>query len=117
MSKVSYVIEITISDGKLDEFKSMAAGFISGVKEGEPDTLGYQWYLNEEGTRCILQETFSSSEAMLTHLANVGPSLPELLAIAPITRVEVLGAVSDEAREALSALNAVHFSHLAGFDR
>ena len=43
--------------------------------------------------------------------------LYELTAAAPTTRVEVLGSVSDEAREALTQLNAVHFPHLGGFDR
>ncbi|MDH3216344.1 MAG: antibiotic biosynthesis monooxygenase [Candidatus Krumholzibacteria bacterium] len=117
MNTVSYVLEFTIKDGKVDEFKSMAAGYISTVKENEPGTLGYQWFLGESGNRCLLLETFSSSDAMLTHLANVGPSLPDLLAIAPITRVEVLGTVSDEARDALAALDAAHFPHFDGFDR
>ena len=110
-------MHFTINDGKLDEFKSMAAGYISAVKQNDPDTLGYQWFVSEEGTRCLLQETFTSSEAMLTHLGNVGPSLPELIAVAPITRLEVLGTVSDAAREALATLNAVHFPHLGGFNR
>jgi quinol monooxygenase YgiN len=117
MSKVSYIIELTIKDGEVDKFKSLSAGYVSAVKENEPETLGYQWYLSEDKKRCILQETFSSSEALLNHLANVGPSLPELLAIAPITRLEVLGSVSDDARKALTELGAVHFPHLSGFDR
>lgn len=117
MSKISYIIELTIAAGKVDEFKAMAKGFIGGVQANEPNTLGYQWYLCEDGSRAILQETFSSSEALLTHLGNVGPSLPPLFAIAPITRFEVIGSASDDAREALAGLGAVHFPHMAGFDR
>ena len=82
-----------------------------------PTPFGYQWYLGEDGTRCLLHETFKDSEALLTHLGNVGPSLPELLEIAPITRVEVLGSVSAAARDALAGLGAVHFPSLGGFDR
>ena len=117
MSKVSYMIEFTIKEGKVDEFKSLAAGYVSAVKENEPGTLGYRWFLGEDGERCLLLETFSSSDAMLTHLANVGPSLPELLAIAPITRLDVLGTASDGARNALADFGAVPFPHLDGFDR
>lgn len=117
MSKVAYILELTIADGKVDEFRSMAAGFIASVKADEPETLGYQWYLSEDGSRAILQETFSSSGALLNHLGNVGPSLPALLAIAPITRFEVIGSASDEARAALAGLGAVHFPHMGGFDR
>ena len=117
MSKVSYIIEFTIKDGEVDKFKSLKPGYITSVKENEPDTLRYQWYLSEDNKRGIVQETFTGSEALMTHLANVGPSLPELLAIAPITRLEVLGSVSDDARKALADFGAVHFPHLGGFDR
>ena len=117
MSKISYIIEFTINDGKVDEFRTKAEGYIESVKGNEPETLGYQWYLSEDGTRCLLQETFATSEAMLTHLGNVGPSLPELLAIAPITRLEVLGSASAAAVDALADLGAVHFPSIGGFDR
>ncbi len=43
--------------------------------------------------------------------------MPELLEIAPITRVEVLGSASDAAREALAGLGAVHFPSPGGFNR
>lgn len=117
MSKIAYIIELTISDGNVDQFKTMAAGYIAAVQANEPDTLGYQWYLGEDNVHCILVETFTSSEALLTHLGNVGPTLPDLLAIAPITRFEVIGSASDAVREALADLGAVHFPHLNGFDR
>ena len=42
----------------------------------------------------------------------MGPSLPDLLAIAPITRLEVLGTVSPAARDAVAALGAVRFGRL-----
>lgn len=117
MPRISYLVELTIADGKLEEFKDKAKGYIKAVQEGEPGTLGYQWWIREDGTHCLLHETFESSEALLTHLANVGPSLPDLLAIAPITRLEVFGTASEQARAALAGLGAKHFPHFAGFDR
>jgi quinol monooxygenase YgiN len=116
MSQISYILEFTIEDGKSEEFKTLASKYIPMVQDNEPDTLCYQWYLGGDG-KCLLHETFSSSEALLVHLGNVGPSLPELLAIAPITRLEVLGSVSPEAQEALVGLGAVHFPILGGFTR
>jgi len=70
------------------------------VKESELNTLGHEWCLGEDGTHCLLHETFADSEALLTHLDNVRPSLSELLEIAPITRLEVLGSASAAARRA-----------------
>jgi quinol monooxygenase YgiN len=117
MARVSYVMELTINEGKLEEFKEKAEGYVKAVQDGEPGTLVYQWWLGEDGTRCLVHEVFESSEALLTHVGNVGPSLPDLLAIAPITRLEVFGTVSEQAREAVAQLGAKHFPHLAGFER
>jgi len=117
MSKISYIVQWTINDGEADKFKEMARGFVSGVQQDEPGTLGYQWWIGEDGQHCLLEETFESSEALLTHLGNVVPNLGDIMAIAPITRVEVRGDASPEAREALAGLGASHFSHFAGFDR
>ena len=85
MSGPAYLFELTIQAGKLDEFKAKAEGYTEAVKKDEPGTVEYQWWIAEDGSRCLLKETFTSSEALLQHLANVGPSLPDLLAIAPIT--------------------------------
>ena len=77
----------------------------------------YEWWIGEDGKHAMLLEEFTSSEALLTHLANVGPSLPDLLAIAPIARWKVFGTVNAAAREALDGMGAVHFSYHAGFQR
>lgn len=117
MATFSYSLEFTIADGKLDEFKEMSTGYINNARDNEPGTLEYQWYVSDDGSKCLVIETFADSDAMMTHLGNVGPTLPALLAIAPITRVEVMGSVNDVAREALTAFGAVHFPHIGGFDK
>ncbi len=117
MSKVFYIVEFTINEGQVDTFKNMAKGFISEVEAKESGTLGYQWYVSEDGSHCRIQETFESSEALLVHLGNVGPSLPKLLEIAPLAGLQVFGPVTDAARGALDTLGAVYFSSIGGFDR
>jgi quinol monooxygenase YgiN len=117
LSTVSYLLELTIEPGKLEEFNSLATGFISSVNQNEPGTLGYLWHMAEDNKKALLLETFTDSDALLTHLGNVGPTLPNLLALAPITRFEVLGAVNDAVREALAPFGAVHFPNVEGFER
>ena len=117
MPKVSYVLEFTINDGQMEAFKEKAKGYIKAVQEGEPGTLTYQWNIGEDGKHCLLHEVFESSEALLTHFGNVGPSLPDLIAIAPITRLEVFGDASNDARAALDTLGSTYFPHFAGFER
>lgn len=114
---VSYIVEFNILDGKLEQFKEMARGFIKTVEADEEGTLGYEWYISSDGTRCLIQETFADSAALLTHLGNVGPSLPKLLEIAPLGSLDVLGDVSEEARGALAGLGARFHSVIGGFRR
>ena len=114
---IGYVVELTINDGGLETFKKLANGYATAVEESEPSTLTYQWYLSEDNKRALLHESFTDSESLLVHLGNVGPSLPDLLAVSPITRVEVFGTPSDAAREALDGLGAVYFPHFTGFQR
>lgn len=117
MSAIGYVIELTINEGGLDTFKKLAAEYAAATEAGEPGTTTYQWYLAADGSKCLLHEAFTDSGALMQHLGNVGPSLPNLLAVSPITRVEVMGTPSDEAREALDGLGATYFPHFVGFSR
>jgi quinol monooxygenase YgiN len=116
MSRLSYTIELAITDGKLDEFSEMAKAFTAATQE-EPGTLRYQWFVSKDGSRCLIQEGFESSEALMVHLGNAGPHLPGLLAIAPITRFQVSGDASDEVRAVIDPLGAEHFHELVGFAR
>ncbi|MDK2754129.1 MAG: hypothetical protein KYX61_09730 [Gammaproteobacteria bacterium] len=37
----------------------------------EPNTVVYEWYINEDGSECHLLETFKDSDAFMVHLGNV----------------------------------------------
>lgn len=117
MGRISYVIEFTIAAGRTDAFKAKAQAYVEATQANEPGTLRYDWFLSADGLRCVLVEKFESSEALMTHLGNVGPTLPELLAVAPITRFEVLGDPSAEVTGALADLGPHYFAPMAGFDR
>jgi quinol monooxygenase YgiN len=54
MSKLSYLVELSIKDGQLEAFKEKAAGFTAAVQEKEPETLAYRWHLAEDGKRGML---------------------------------------------------------------
>ena len=88
MADIAYLFELIIQDGKLADVRQQASDYAQAVQAAEPGTLEYQWWLSEDGTRCLLKETFDSSDSLLRHLDNVGPSLPQLLAI---TRNRIVG--------------------------
>jgi quinol monooxygenase YgiN len=119
MSDASFrlIVRQGINPGKLDEFKELASKSIEGLAAAEPGTLGYEWFVTEDGRECYLNEFYVDSEAFLTHFAGVGPKIAAMLEVSSILEAVVLGDPSPEARETLSKLGARFCSPHAGFAR
>lgn len=94
------VVEISITEGQLEEFKNVARIFIDRVNASEPDTLSYEWFLNDDGSKCYVIEWYKDSEALMTHLANIGDLYEPLFEVSEITRIEVFGDPSPEVKQA-----------------
>ena len=41
------------------------------VKNNEPDTIKYSFYLNRTETKCMVHETYTNSESVLAHITGV----------------------------------------------
>ncbi len=41
------------------------------VKDQEPDTIDYQFYLDVDNTKCIVNETYKDSNAVFVHMNGV----------------------------------------------
>jgi quinol monooxygenase YgiN len=115
--QIQVLVELTISEGKVDEFKTQMPAIIERVKKNEPDMIGYQWYLSDDQTKCYVIEWLKNSQAWLIHLSNVEQIVPALFAIAPITRLEVFGDISKDVEDAFRPFGAVIYKHLSGFIR
>ena len=116
-NEIQYTLEWTIKPGGLEAFKQIANKAIKLVQDNEPDMKGYQWYFNDDESKCYTAEWQLSSESLLAHLQNVGDVLPELLGHSDITRFEVFGNPNSQALEALKGLGARVFKYFNGFTR
>lgn len=115
--QVQYLVEFTIAEGKAEEFKSLIHSLIEKVKKNEPGVDSYQLFYNSGENKSYMLERFRNSEAVMAHLANIGNKLPEILELAPITRFEIFGNISEEVKEALKSVGADRFGYLDGFNR
>jgi len=116
-NEIQYVLEWAIKPGGLEAFKELANNAIKLVQDNEPDIKGYQWYFNDDESKCFTAEWHLSSESMLTHLQNVGDILPKLLAHSDILRFEVYGNPNAQALAAVKGLGAEVFGYFNGFTR
>jgi quinol monooxygenase YgiN len=99
-NQIRKVVEISINQGKLAKFKEVSSQFIERVKTSEPDTLAYEWYFNEDQSKCYVIEQYRDSDALLIHMANIRHLYEPIFEVSEITRIEVFGDPSPEVREA-----------------
>ena len=109
--------QLSIKEGKLEEFKAFVNTMIEETDVKEPRTLGYEWYINEDGRECHLLETFKDSKAFMTHLGNVGHMFDTLSQFATMTRAKIYGSPSDELQKFLNLLGVEYFGHFNGITR
>jgi len=110
------VVKLSIKEGKIDQFKSVASLFIEKVNTSEPDTVSYEWYLSDDGRQCYIIEIYKDSASLLKHLDNVRDLYEPMLNLCEITRVRVFGDVSEAVRDAHIA-GSEFYSHWAGITR
>jgi quinol monooxygenase YgiN len=121
MSKrtVRFVVSLKINEGKLDAFEALTKAMISASRK-EPGTLGYDWYLSADRTRCRLVETYRDESAVLAHMtgAAVRDFVPKLIEVSSVNGFEVYGDPGAKATEILAGFGAEIFKvwHLLATD-
>jgi quinol monooxygenase YgiN len=119
-NQIHFFVECTISEGNLDNFKDIARKISTLIQDNEPNTKTYQWYLNREGTKCIIHEVYPDSEVMLAHgrVKDFRKMLSQMVKIAPITSFYVLGDLTEEAKKVMTGSSGDNiYSSFTGFTR
>src|SRR5919202_5236610 len=107
-NQIHFRAEFDIKEGKIEEYKRLIKEMSLKVKTNEPNTLNYQFYLNQDNSKCIVYETYLNSEAAITH-ANGWASqtiLPKIFDIATISKFVVYGNPNEELQKLLKNFNA-----------
>jgi quinol monooxygenase YgiN len=107
------IVHTAIKPGRREDFR-VAAAALREISSAEPGTLRYDWYSSEDGTTEVTVEEFADSTAFIAHNDNTAAAVPALIETADITAAQVIGEVSDEARERLKGLSSVHFQFEGG---
>jgi len=115
---VHFAVALTIHDGKLAEFESVAQQMIAGSAK-EAGTLAYDWYFSSDRTHCRLIERYADADAVVAHLTGpvVMELVPKLLKASGLTGFEVYGDPGPKGAEMLAGLGADVFSPWRGLSR
>ena len=108
-----------IEKDNVERFKKLIREMSEVVETNEPDTLEYRFYLNEDGTKCLVHETYADSKATLSHNDSTASKtiLPSIFNIAQLNRLDVYGNPNDELKKVLVSLNSHAFNLFTGFSR
>jgi quinol monooxygenase YgiN len=72
VSELQGIARFMFREGKLDEFKRLAAQCMEIVRTKDTGTLQYDIYFNDDQSECIVHERYRDSEALMEHAAHLG---------------------------------------------
>ena len=114
---VSWVVEFSIKPGQLDTFKALVEELVQSTRN-EPNTLAYEWFLDEDNSSCHVYERYADSVATMAHLATFGEKFAErVLKLVDLGAFTVYGSPNDEVKGVLSGFGATFRSQINGFAR
>ena len=102
-----------IAPERLAEFKEAAARALE-ITKNEPATLQYDWFFSDDETKCVVRETYADSQAVLSHVANVGDLIGQIAELGGGLEIEAFGDPSPELLETAAAFNATIYRYFQG---
>ncbi len=115
---VSWVLEMAIKPGELDNFKALMEEMVEATQSTQPDTTIYEWFYSDDGSACHIYERYTDSAATLIHLNSFAENFAErFLGAADLTRLVVYGNPNDEFRGMLGGFGATFMEQLACYAR
>ena len=97
VSELQGIARIKFHEGKLEEFKRLAAQCIEIARAKDTGTLQYDIYFNHDESECIVLERYTDSDALIEHAVHLGDLGKAIFATGWVSG-ELLGEPSAELR-------------------
>jgi quinol monooxygenase YgiN len=97
VSELQGIARFEFHEGKLEEFKRLAAQCMEIVRTNDTGTLQYDIYFNADQSECIVHERYRDSDALIEHATHLGDLNDAVLATGFVSGV-LLGEPSAELR-------------------
>jgi quinol monooxygenase YgiN len=117
--RLQWIVEFEIKKGKREEFEKVVQDISNLVRRSEPGTRLYEWFIDNEGRRCIVLESYDSSISGVAHAKGeaIKRFFPLLLKLAKISSFKVCGNPDEELIKELADVDAKFFQFAYGFSR
>ena len=101
MSELQGIARFKFHEGKLEDFKRLAAQCMEIVRTEDTGTLQYDIYFSDDQSECIVLERYRDSEALIEHAAHLGDLNAAILATGSVSGA-LLGEPSAELKAMLA---------------
>lgn len=115
--RITILITLNVGKGIPELLKELSKELAERVESDEAFTKSYECFMDDVAETCYFMKCYPDSDALMSHLENIGADLGPILASAPLSELLVLGQVSEEAADVLSGFNAKIIPLYAGFQR
>jgi len=119
MNNIYWLLELSIKEGQLENFRSLMNEMVEATEKDEPDALNYEWWITDDNSTCHIYERYADSAAVMVHLGNFGSKFAErFMSCVDPSKFVIYGNVSDDVKEGLSGLAPDYVStFFGGFGR
>lgn len=62
---------LRVRGGELEGFKRQAAQIMQATRELDTKTVRYDWFLSEDGTECVVRESYADADALVEHARHI----------------------------------------------
>lgn len=92
-----------------DEFWRIAREAYDSVRDGEPDTLAYEWFFSDDGQEALVLDIYRDVPSLLVHAANVEARMAALAGMVEEVNVEFFGGLPADLATELTSVEGRSF--------
>tara|TARA_B100001113_G_scaffold328298_1_gene302409 strand:- start:74 stop:502 length:429 start_codon:yes stop_codon:yes gene_type:complete len=116
---IIFYLDLDVAEGKSEGVDEFVDYLVAAVKETEPKTMYYKYWISEDKKKVSLIEMYQSNEDAIFHMNAFAeaPHRDKFLETFIVTNFQVLGDTSEELKNVMAAYTTDHRVLINGFKR
>jgi len=116
---IIFYLDLDVAEGKSEDVDEFVDYLVAAVKETEPKTMYYKYWISEDKKKVSLIEMYHSNEDAIFHMNAFAeaPHRDKFLETFIVTNFQVLGNTNAELKEIMAEYTRDHRTLVNGFKR
>lgn len=116
---IIFYLDLDVAEGKSEGVDEFVDYLVAAVKETEPKTMYYKYWISEDKKKVSLIEMYHSNEDAIFHMNAFAeaPHRDKFLETFIVTNFQVLGDTNEELKDVMAAYTTDHRVLINGFKR